>query len=142
MSVSQKGTNLDDVIEIRGLAALAHVRDDGTVARMWLPPERFAPVGGPRQSHWPPLPETVQLTASYNGVTYEILIADTADHAAQMTGFPDTDPSGKGWRVHVHQEGRVRNFHSMSGYESLEAAVVGAILSLYMKGGLPHVSGA
>jgi hypothetical protein len=110
---------------------------------MWLPPERFAPVGAPRQAHWPPLPETAQLLASYNGVTYEILIADSADHAAQMTGFHDAGTSTDGWRVQLHQEGHegAQNFHRMLGYESLEAAVLGAILSLYMTGGLPHTSG-
>jgi hypothetical protein len=136
---------LDDVIEIRGLFALAHLRDDGKRVWSWLPPEGRAPVGRPRQPHWPPLPETVQLIASYKGVEYEILIADTADHAAQMTGFQDTAPTSKGWRIHVHQvyeagyEGG-QNHHSLTGYQSLEAAVLGAIQSLYSLGGLPHVS--
>jgi hypothetical protein len=133
---------LDDVIEIRGLFSLAHVRNDGAGVWPWLPPELRAPVGHPRQSHWPPLPEIVQLTASYNGVEYQIEIADTAEHAAQMTGFLDSGPSPEGWRIHVQQvneKGHEGGHHNMMGYHSLEAAVVGAIQSLYSLGGLPDV---
>lgn len=134
---------MDDTIEISGLSALIQ-RRRGRIVH-WVPPEQYGPHGAFRPPHLPELPTSLTLTLHYRGVTYTASIYTSAD-AARNLGLPEnivqmandlTEESR--WGVHISaDEPPARGLSTATtSYATLEAAVVGASMMVFMSDNEP-----